>query len=294
MQFVALDFETANPSLDSICQIGVVVFDDSRPVDTWLTLVDPEDYFDGMNISIHGIQPAHVVGAPKFPDVFERLHRLLAGKTVAHHTAFDKVALARAISKYRLADVACEWLDTARVARRAWQEFAQSGYGLASVAERLGITFAHHAAHEDARAAGEILIHASRQTGLTIADWHARVRRPVTARHSGLGATSCARDGDPDGLLFGEVVVFTGALALPRHQMADLAAKAGCSVAENVTAKTTMLVVGDQDSRKLAGYEKSSKHRKSELLIAKGHSIRIVTEDDFQQLVNSESGAAVS
>jgi DNA polymerase III subunit epsilon len=46
-----------------------------------------------------------------------------------------------------------------------------------------------------------------------------------------------------------------------------------------------MLVVGDQDIAKLAGHEKSSKHRKAEELIAKGTPIRILKESDFKELV---------
>jgi DNA polymerase-3 subunit epsilon len=54
-----------------------------------------------------------------------------------------------------------------------------------------------------------------------------------------------------------------------------------------MTSQTTLLVVGDQDIRKLAGHEKSSKHRKAEELITKGQSIRILRESDFKELVNS-------
>jgi DNA polymerase-3 subunit epsilon len=53
----------------------------------------------------------------------------------------------------------------------------------------------------------------------------------------------------------------------------------------SVSKKTTLLVVGDQDARRLAGQEKSSKHRKAEELVKRGEPIRIITETDFQQLV---------
>jgi DNA polymerase III subunit epsilon len=45
-----------------------------------------------------------------------------------------------------------------------------------------------------------------------------------------------------------------------------------------------MLVVGDQDIKRLAGHKKSSKHRKSEELIANGIQIRILKESDFKGL----------
>ena len=65
-----------------------------------------------------------------------------------------------------------------------------------------------------------------------------------------------------------------------------MAAKIGCSISDGVTKKTTILVVGDQDVKKLAGHEKSSKHRKAEELIQKGQALRILRESDFKELVN--------
>jgi DNA polymerase-3 subunit epsilon len=53
--FVALDVETANSDFSSICQIGIARFDGDRLTEEWSTLVNPEDYFDPFNVSIHGI-----------------------------------------------------------------------------------------------------------------------------------------------------------------------------------------------------------------------------------------------
>ena len=88
----------------------------------------------------------------------------------------------------------------------------------------------------------------------------------------------------PEGALYGEILVFTGALEIPRREAADLAAVIGCQVASGVTKKTTLLVVGDQDIEKLAGRDKSSKHRKAEELIEKGTPIRILKESAIQRV----------
>lgn len=53
----------------------------------------------------------------------------------------------------------------------------------------------------------------------------------------------------------------------------------------SVNKKTTLLVVGDQDIRKLAGHKKSSKHRKAESLILVGQHLRILSESDFANLL---------
>ena len=88
-----------------------------------------------------------------------------------------------------------------------------------------------------------------------------------------------------DGALLGETIVFTGALFLPRQKVADLAAEAGCGIANSVSRKVTMLVVGTQDSSRLERYDKSSKHRKVEALIEKGVDIQILSERDFSELI---------
>ena len=281
MRFVALDVETANPDMSSICQIGIVHFEDGKAVDSWSTLIDPHDYFDGMNVSIHGIDEDDVRGAPDFKQASAEVRRRVANQIVAIHTAFDRNAIARASLRHEVDAPECFWLNTASVARRAWPEVAQKGYGLSALSKKFGIEFEHHNAVEDARAAGLILVRAMTEANLDLDGWLDRVKRPLGAN----GSDSMARDGNPEGSLFGEIVVFTGALAIPRREAADMAAKAGCETADGVTKHTTLLVVGDQDIRLLNGHEKSNKHRKAEELIAKGIPIRILTESDFASMV---------
>ena len=286
MQFVAIDVETANPDMSSVCQIGLATFVDGQLAEEWCTLVDPEDYFDDVNISIHGIEPTMVRGQPKLPQIADRIRATLENTVSVCHTHFDRIALGRAYGKYNLNPISTTWLDSARVVRRTWKDLAWKGYGLANVCSRIGYEFQHHDALEDAKAAGFVLLAALRESQMDLDQWHQRVNLPVNLKSSSADA-AVQRDGNPEGDLYGEVLVFTGALELPRSEAADLAANVGCQVASGVTKKTTILVVGDQDLDKLAGHEKSSKHRKAEQLVAEGHRIRILRESDFKILVRS-------
>ncbi len=278
--FVAVDVETANASLASICQIGVAAYRDGLLAHEWKSYVDPEDFFDPINISIHGIDDTMVEGAPKLPDVAAQLCTTLQGAVVVCHTHFDRTAFSQAFEKYGLHLPSCEWLDTARVTRRQWPEFAQSGYGLANVCDFLAYEYQAHDALEDAKAAAHVLLAAIERSGLDIAGWLKRSAQRIGGDESG----KIARQGDPNGTLYGETIVFTGALCTPRREAADLAQKLGCDVADAVSKRTTLLVVGDQDARKLAGHEKSTKHRKAEEMIAKGARIRIIDETGFAAL----------
>lgn len=285
MEFISIDVETANADMASICQIGAAHFVDGVLAEEWETYIDPEDYFDGINVSIHGIDETVIRGAPTFPKVAATLNQFLNNHVVVSHTHFDRVALHQAANRYDTVPPNCIWLDSARVARRAWSEFASRGYGLSNVCQTIGYEFKHHDALEDAKAAGHILLAAMVRSGLSLEEWLHRVQQPIDLDKAGTGS-AIKRKGRPEGPLHGEVLVFTGALEIPRHQAADMAANIGCQVAPSVTKNTTLLVVGDQDVQRLAGHAKSSKHRKAEDLILKGHPIRILRESDFQELVS--------
>lgn len=277
--FFAIDVETANAALSSICQIGVVEFCDGKEISAASWLIDPECWFDDVNVTIHGITPEMVRGAPKFGDVAELLRARIGTGVVVCHTHFDRVALRQACDSCRLPAMPFTWLDSAKVARRTWEQFAQSGYGLAPVASHLGITFRHHDALEDARAAGLILLRAIEHSGRSLDIWLEQAERRITANRQ------IQREGEGDGELSGEAIVFTGKFSMDQEVASVMAAKAGGDVLGNVNRKTTMLVVGERDIQ--PGWPtKSGKHRKAEELISKGFNIRIIGEPDFLALVS--------
>lgn len=289
MNFLAIDVETANADFSSICQIGIVEFENGQQIDSWITLVNPESYFDEFNISIHGITEMDVKDAPTFDVVYDKIKEKISNKITIHHMPFDKVAITRACLEYNLEVIEAQWLDSARIVRRTWEQFARSGYGLASIAHFLQINFKHHDALQDAHTAALVVNEACKKTSVSIDEWLIKVNKPISStlnQHSTLKI-----EGNPNGSLFGENIVFTGALYLPRKEAAFIAAEIGCNVDDSVSKKTTILVVGTQDSDKLAGYEKSSKHRKAEELINKGINIKIITEKDFIEICNNENNA---
>jgi DNA polymerase-3 subunit epsilon len=286
MHFLSIDVETANPYMGSICQIGIARFIDGKIVEEWSTLVDPESYFDEFNSSIHGISQDMVVGKPKLPEVADKIRLLLESGLAVSHTHFDRTAMAQAFDGYGLKPISTTWLDSARVARRTWDDVSRSGFGLSNLCSKIGYDFKHHDALEDAKAAGKVLLAAIRESQIDLDSWLKRVNQPIHPERASDGA-AIRRAGNPEGDLFGQVIVFTGTLELPRVDAADLAASVGCDVGQSVTKKTTILVIGDQDVSKLAGHEKSAKQRKAEQLVAEGHPIHIIYEADFKALVRS-------
>jgi len=286
MHFLAIDVETANSDMASICQIGFVIYENGQIKKEWSSLLNPEDYFDFWNESIHNITEEEVIDSPKFPEVYEFLKQNLESYICVSHTHFDRVSINRTCEKYGLPLIQNNWIDTAKVSRRCWEEFAYKGYGLVNVCEKLGYSFTHHDALEDAKASAYILLSAIKEKENTIDDWLARINNPILSNAKNY-SDSISNEGNPNGNLFGEVLVFTGSLQIPRREASLLASEIGCKVVNGVTKKTTLLVVGDQDISKLSGKDKSSKQLKAEELKNNGHNIRILKESDFVALYES-------
>lgn len=161
MDFVALDFETANSRADSACQLALVVVRSGEIVDEHCWLVRPPRlYFSPRNISIHGIRPEHVTRAPTMQGLWEKLQPLLDGQIlVAHNAGFDIGVLVASLAAF---DIACPMLEfscTRAIARRAWP--GRSRYGLKPLGTWLGIDFKHHDALEDARCCAHIALAAA-------------------------------------------------------------------------------------------------------------------------------------
>lgn len=307
MNFVALDFETANDWRASICQVGIAHFGAGESPRKLSWMVDPETDFSSRNVAIHGIGPRHVDGAPLFPDIYEEfLKPALNDQIVVSHMPFDRVALESACDRYGLEMPRVEWLDSAALARRTWREISQRGYNLGNLAARLGIEFQHHDAGADAVAAGLVVHAAAEELGLDLAGCLSRCRLsiaqafgdaplptrsprvPIAARlrpESDLqrviseivGANS--REGECP--LDGESVAFTGTLTIRRAEAQKAVRGLGGLVTDGPTKDTTLLVVGEQDAQRLAGHELSAKHRKAERMIESGHGMIILGERDF-------------
>ena len=233
MDFIALDVETANADMSSICALGLVHFKNGQVFKDVSTLIDPEDHFDPINISIHGIRPEDVSGKPKMSMVYPALLANLKNCVVVHHGNFDPNAMRRVAQRHNFAELECAWLDSCQVARSAWPRYAEQAYALNVIAKDLCITFKHHQAAEDARCAGLVVLRAIADTGVAIENWFTTIdERRRAARYypdpSRWRRTwSAAR----------ETVVFTGTPSIDRSEAAQLAIT-GSSATETSRRKT--------------------------------------------------------
>ncbi|HMM21661.1 MAG TPA: exonuclease domain-containing protein [Selenomonadales bacterium] len=158
--FVTLDFETANRDGASACAIGLAFVKGGAIVANHAWLIRPPKLsFDADFIKLHGITPEAVAGQPELPAIWEHLAKHLKGRLiVAHNAEFDINVLKNSLTHYRIALPALDYSCTMLLAQRVWPSWGK--YGLAALAARHGITFAHHDAGEDAAVCAQIALKA--------------------------------------------------------------------------------------------------------------------------------------
>lgn len=274
LDFVVIDVETACSRVSSICQIGIVGFRDGREVFAYETLVDPCDEFSPFNTRVHGISCDHVVGQPTFSQVHAIVDSHLAGRTTVAHSFFDKGALAAACRVHRRDPIETTWLDSVRVAKRAWPDL--SSHRLNALTRFLGLRHKHHDALSDARAAGMVVVRVIDHTGIDLAGW----LKPANARGPAPKAAA-------SGPLKGQRVAILGA---PRDgPLADWLAGLGAQVVSGVGSTSTMLVISA--SRPFGRFvHASAPYRRAEELRRAGSRIEIVAEKDLRACWPTEAG----
>ena len=279
-------------------------------VGAFSTLIyQPSNEFAPFNIALHGITPAMVEGAPKWPEAREQLLRFSDGAPlVAHNAAFDIGVLRDASDACGLPWPSVRYACTLRIAHRVWPGL--DTYSLRLLCQRLALLAdgRDHDALHDAHLAALLLVRAinERQTGtlagllhalfipLSEVDpdgWYGTTLRQLRARDV-LQSVSTV-DADPGSPFYDKTVVFTGELAMVRRDAWRLVAAAGGCPADDVTRKTDFLVCGYQDLMRLAtGETKSHKFRRAKELCAEGLPLEFLTEKDFFELLQTTEPAA--
>ena len=151
-----MDFETATWLPSSICQVGMVRYENGEVTEKVNKLVrPPENTYFYKNIEVHGIQPEQTEHAPAFEEVWFQIKHLIEDEViVAHNVGFDVNCLRSTLAYYDIAQPYFEERCTRVIYRR----------GLAYLSKKYKIPLQHHDALSDAHACGQLyLMHLKRQ-----------------------------------------------------------------------------------------------------------------------------------
>jgi DNA polymerase-3 subunit epsilon len=166
MNFVTIDFETAQYARESACAVGLVKYRDGKVADTWYSLIRPPKLYIRPDFTdIHGLTVDDVRDAPAFVDLWDSSIRpFISGLPLAAHNApFDMGVLRAVLEWYGLPVPHLNYFCTLALARRTWPEL--ESHALTSLGESFGITYEAHQALDDARTCGTIACMAAEKYG---------------------------------------------------------------------------------------------------------------------------------
>lgn len=144
VNFTAVDFETANGQLNSICQVGLVRVENGQIVKELDILVQPpNNAYHWGNTKVHGLRSVDTAQAPAFKDVWEHMKPYIVNQLfVAHNVQFDAGCLRATLAYYNLPVPIFNTQCTVKIYKR----------NLKFLADQYGIPLNHHNALSDARA----------------------------------------------------------------------------------------------------------------------------------------------
>ena len=299
MNFIALDFETANSSKDSVCSIGMVEYEEGEVKREYYRLVKPRrNYFAPINVSIHGIRQEDVQDAYEFKQLWENeIKHMVEGKLIiAHNAQFDMSVLRAVLTQYDLPYPMLAYNCTLNISKKTW---TLPKYNLKAVSDHLGIHLNHHQALDDARAAAQIFIQAAKDLNATTAKQlvektqttngmmyeggYEPARRNSKKRAKKPSAYDyIAANADHSHPFYGSSFVLTGKLrGLKRDDAIKHITSKGGKVQTYVEASTNYVVIGDKTYTDYQNGHLTEKLQRAETLLAQGHSIELVPEQDF-------------
>ena len=149
MNFVAIDFETANEARNSACALGLAIVKGGEiETDFWL-IRPPTLHFNPFNVAVNGLTADDVETMARFDRIWPDVKPLIEGQTlVAHCAGFDMSVLRHVLDEYGLPYPELSYVCTHTLAKRVWPEL--TSYGLDSLAAHIGVQFDHHDAEQDA------------------------------------------------------------------------------------------------------------------------------------------------
>jgi len=154
-EFIAIDFETANPKRVSACALGYAKVRNYEIIETEGYLMKPVGGHAPFQSKIHGIKEEHTFDKPDFGQLFPEIQGIFKYPLVAH-SLFDKQVL-NALSDHFDLGLSFEYTDSSAVAKDKLPTIKNCK--LKTLVKHFGLpAFKHHDATEDSIACAKIFL----------------------------------------------------------------------------------------------------------------------------------------
>lgn len=153
--FIAIDFETANPKRVSACSFGYAEVFNDEIVDSKEYLIKPVGGHSLIQSNIHGIKHEDTCDKPDFDQLWPEIHTIFDWPLVGH-SLFDQQVL-NALSDHFNLGFDFDYTDTFWMAKEQLPYLRK--WNLKTLSEYFGLpVFKHHNAKEDAITCAKIFL----------------------------------------------------------------------------------------------------------------------------------------
>lgn len=153
--FIAIDFETANPQRVSACAMGYAKTSNCNIIEASGHLIKPVGGHAPFQSKIHGIKEEYTFDKPYFGEIFPQIRDIFDYPLVAH-SLFDKQVLT-ALSDHFNLGLKFDYIDSSAVAKERLPDLKDCK--LKTLVKHFGLpTFKHHDAKEDAIACAKVFL----------------------------------------------------------------------------------------------------------------------------------------
>jgi len=311
MNFIAIDFETANYKRQSVCSVGLAIVENLKIIKTINRLIKPiPNYYEWINISIHGIKPEMTENEKDFEELWPEIKPYLEGNhIIAHNASFDFSALRYVLDSYKIEYPKLKYYCSMQISRKVFPGLLN--YQLPTVCDHLQIgNLNHHEATSDAVACANIMIKICQEYKITSFEELSRQIKldPGELFPNSYSPFSCnfnktlipkklfdiedkKHKYDEEHPFYQKRVVFTGTLSkLGRSDAKKIVENIGGIVEpDTLRNNTNFLIVGITDYKQFREGIKTTKLKKAENIIAKGNDLEIISEVDFFKMIHTES-----
>ena len=308
MDFVAIDFETANEKRASACSLGITVVKNNKITEEKYWLIKPCPFrFESRNIIIHGIREEDVIDEKEFDKLWPEIKPYLENNLViAHNASFDFSVLRNTLDLYKLEYPNLDYGCTLVASKLFYRDL--TNHKLNTVNRHLGYKFNHHHASADASAAANILINIAKELNLDKIEDISKIvgfklghignntYSPCKKVKEGVVSTKYKDYNDKDDLFLSntnyfnnKIVVLTGELhSMSRIEATNLIEKLGGTVRNSVTKKTNILITNVKNIENLNTNQMSNKLKTALNYINQGQDLIIIDEEKLEEILKGK------
>lgn len=299
MDFITINFETANSERSSPCKIELTIVENDEIVNFQYCLIKPKfNYFEPFNTMMHGIAEEDVENESEFPAIWEVIKPLIENKFVIFHNAgFHMSVLRHTLELYSIPFPNFQYSCSSIFSKHTWQGIPS--YDIETLCSILDIDFINRRDNPVSAAIAEVALIAFAISDVnTIDDFPSKLKttigylssdgsyKPAKTQktyHPRKEIVGNPKKHNPNSIFYGRNVVFTGTLqSMVRSEALKIVADIGGFIGSGgITKETDFLIVGQQDFRVVGSDGMSGKQEKAVKLVSKGLEIEILSEEDF-------------